>query len=490
MNLFKERIGDLSAQVWKSAAEELEFSRITGFSEDEICFLTFSAGEIKKRQELFHDVTSNPGLAERLSEVVTLVNDLEEVRRRAVVYPSKSAEQTLYTIRSFSLLFAAADVISSIDREYSGRIKSERLTAFFEDAEKFGREEGFEQDREYVESTASGAEYTKSMTLCVNLDAKLEPYEVGVISVHDKPFVSTSVFTGLLGDRSASQIKHISPLVPISSSAAVKDAVYQYLNNGVSKSLRKKAESMTPRMSRYIEYFSGIKEEFSFILHALRFLDDLKPYAKALCYPGVSEDFSTTELYSEKLCVAHRGDVVPNDVKRIGERKMYLLTGANNGGKSVFINMVGVTQLLFQLGLPVPARTSEMRIFKKIFCHFPNVTADRDSRFADECRRMKNITGGMDGETLILMDESFSSTGDDEGAEVALGVLRKIENAGAVCFFSTHLHALGNLVKDGTLGMEPMAIAMDGDEPTYRVVYGRLDDYSHAMRIAEQFGLV
>ena len=457
MYLFNNCIGEDAVALWKSTAGWLEFTRISGIPEDDLSFLTFSGDEIKERQDLFRDVTAIPEMADDLAALGRMIQDLEEVRRQAAVYSSKTTEQALYTIRSFSLIFEAVDRIGEIEKKYSEKIRSERLKEFFTIAEKFGKDPEFREDREYISLTAEGIDLTKSMTLCVNLDAKLEPYEVGVMEVHDKPFAANSFFTGLLGDKNASRIRHISPLIPSPSSAAVREAVYRYLSSGISRSLKKKTDSMLPRVSRYTVFLSDVKNEIAFLVRAARFFADLKGGARALTYPAVSSSFDTEGLFSEKLLIGGTEKVVPNDVKCAGERRLYLLTGANSGGKSVFINMVGVTQIMFQLGLPIPASRSEMRIVKKLFCHFPNTDTDRDSRFVDECRRMKDITDGTDGDTLVLMDESFSSTGDDEGCEVAAAVLDTIGKSGAYCFFSTHLHALGNLVRDGSLPMEPMA---------------------------------
>ena len=48
--LFNNCIGKEDAAVWKAAASDLEFERITFFSEDDISYLTFSQDEIEKRQ--------------------------------------------------------------------------------------------------------------------------------------------------------------------------------------------------------------------------------------------------------------------------------------------------------------------------------------------------------------------------------------------------------------------------------------------------------
>ncbi len=489
MYLFNERIDGSSFEIWKSAAEWLGFSAISGIPEDALGFLTFSENEIKERQALFRDVADDRELTRELSDLERVISDLEEVRRQAAVYSSKTTEQALYTIRSFSLVFDAVDRLVKIGKDHSERLRSDRLKEFFAIAEKFGSDREFSEDREYIKLTAGGVDLAKSMTLCVNLDAKLEPYEVGVLEVHDRPFAASSFFTGLLGDKRSSDVRHISPLVQTPASGAVKETVYRYLSSGISRSLKKKTESMTPRISRYVAFLSDVKNELAFLARAAAFADELRSASGVMTYPEVSDGFDTEALRSEKLLISG-GKVVPNDVRCSDDGKISLLTGANNGGKSVFINMVGVTQIMFQLGLAIPARRSAMKIVKKLYCHFPNVNTDRDSRFVDECRRMKKIVDGVDGETLILMDESFSSTGDDEGCEVASAVLGNVGKRGAYCFFSTHLHALGELVRNGSLKMTPMAVTMDGDTPTYRIEYGKIDDYSHAMRIAKEFGLV
>ena len=301
--------------------------------------------------------------------------------------------------------------------------------------------------------------------------------------------MSSNALTGLLGSDRSTMIRHISPLMTQKANAEMREAVYGYINSSISKSLRKKAVELLPKINKYTDILSALGAELRFLLRSAKRVCELKEASGRLVYPEVSERIRITDLYSQKLSTAGKDVIVPNTVRLKDGTDLYLLTGANNGGKSIFINMVGITQILFQLGLPVCAESAEMKVFRKLYCHFTSTLNDSESRFVDECRRMKTIVDDCGADSLVLMDESFSSTGYEEGTEVAYKVLERLDTSGALCFFSTHLHSLRDRIKDGDLMIEPMRIIMDGDVPTYRVEYGAFDDYSHAMRIAEEYKL-
>ncbi|MBQ7645760.1 MAG: hypothetical protein IJS94_00685 [Clostridia bacterium] len=487
--LFNNCVEKETEAVWRDAARSLEFERITSLSEDEIAFLSVSETEIAKRQEVFRDVLSSPDSVTGFEEFLNTVKDVEDIRKRALVYPPKSTDSALYTLSSFSMIFSAVDKLKELGAGFGGRFKSERLLAMFGEARRLSDSEEFKEDRKYVSDISEGIEKIRSMTLCVNLDAKLEPYEIGVLECHPKPFMSSNALTGLLGSDRSTMIRHISPLMPQKANAEMREAVYSHINSSISKSLRKKASEFLPKINRYADMLSALRTELEFLLKSVKTVNEFKARTGRIAYPEVSDSFEIVDLYSQKLCANGKEVIIPNTVKKKDGVNLYLLTGANNGGKSIFVNMVGISQILFQLGLPVCAASAKMKLFRRLYCHFTSTLNDRESRFVDECRRMKTVIDGIGEDSLVLMDESFSSTGYEEGTEVAYKVLERVKKKGTVCFFSTHLHSLRDCIKDGGLVIEPMRIIMDGDSPTYRVEYGAYDDYSHAMRIANEYKL-
>ncbi|MFR5120775.1 MAG: MutS-related protein [Ruminococcus sp.] len=55
----------------------------------------------------------------------------------------------------------------------------------------------------------------------------------------------------------------------------------------------------------------------------------------------------------------------------------YVLTGANNGGKTTFLRAVGLCQIMAQTGLYVPASYCEISLLDYIYTQFPQEEKNR-----------------------------------------------------------------------------------------------------------------
>ncbi len=95
--------------------------------------------------------------------------------------------------------------------------------------------------------------------------------------------------------------------------------------------------------------------------------------------------------------------------------------------------------------------------------------------------------------TLVLMDESFSGTSQSEASAIAFYTLQRFCHRGVVCFFSTHIHDLTLHLDELNNNEEivfPAYVETKNDGTrTFRVVYGKSDDLSHAVDIAKRVGL-
>lgn len=83
--------------------------------------------------------------------------------------------------------------------------------------------------------------------------------------------------------------------------------------------------------------------------------------------------------------------VVTNDITFDENAGFYLLTGANNGGKTTFVRAVGICQVMAQAGLYVPASSCEISLVDCVYTHFPKeeqVGIDA-SRFTTEVRNSR-----------------------------------------------------------------------------------------------------
>jgi DNA mismatch repair ATPase MutS len=158
---------------------------------------------------------------------------------------------------------------------------------------------------------------------------------------------------------------------------------------------------------------------------------------------------------------------------------------------------VGLAQVLFQAGVFVPGTAARMSPVDNIFSHFP---ADESQtvelgRLGEETRRLSEIFRGATRLSLILLNESLTSTSYSEGLYLAQEIVRAMRYLGARAIFNTHLHELAESVDalnagtDGDSMILSMITGIVEGRRSYRVEPGAPLGKSYAMDIALKFGV-
>ena len=178
---------------------------------------------------------------------------------------------------------------------------------------------------------------------------------------------------------------------------------------------------------------------------------------------------------------------------------IYVLTGPNRGGKSVITCAVGLAQAMMQLGMFVPADTAEISIADGIFTHFPTGADDTidKGRLGEECARLRDIFEEVTPRSLVLLDESLSSTGAFEASYIAAEVLAGFSRVGCRCLFSTHLHELAAEIdrinarteEEGGVKIDTLVAGIESGKRSFKIVRTKPDGKSYARDIADKYGL-
>ena len=138
---------------------------------------------------------------------------------------------------------------------------------------------------------------------------------------------------------------------------------------------------------------------------------------------------------------------VPNDIS-LKSGKCMLLTGPNMAGKSTLMRQVVVTSILAQIGSFVPARKSELPIFKKIFTRIgaSDSLSEGLSTFMVEMKETAEMLKSADENTLVVLDEVGRGTSTYDGMSLAQAILEYlISESRCLTLFSTHYHELTRL---------------------------------------------
>ena len=184
------------------------------------------------------------------------------------------------------------------------------------------------------------------------------------------------------------------------------------------------------------------------------------------------------------------GVVVPIDIS-MDNNRVLLISGPNTGGKTVALKMVGLFSLMASSGIfLLTDEHSTISIFDKIYCDIGDEQSISQSlsTFSAHVKNLSHILSEMDERSLVLLDEVGDGTDPDEGAALAIAVIKKILRAKATAVITTHF----NSVKEFALGNSGVSNAcMQFDNvnlrPTYKVLSG--PGSSYALEIAERLGL-
>ncbi len=224
-------------------------------------------------------------------------------------------------------------------------------------------------------------------------------------------------------------------------------------------------------------FFDKLRAELAFYLGCLIFSEGMQSIGMPVCFPVLtpmeSESRSWEGLYDVSLAVIKKSAVTGNDL-RTEHKRLYLITGANQGGKTTFLRSLALGQLMAQCGMPVGAKRFASPLRRAVFTHFKR-EEDRwmeSGRLDEELERMRRITDTIRPGDLLLMNESFTSTGEREGGEIARQVTQALLECGVEIAAVTHLHSYASAF----LGREEVlflrAQRLEGGGRTYRILPG------------------
>lgn len=200
------------------------------------------------------------------------------------------------------------------------------------------------------------------------------------------------------------------------------------------------------------------------------------------------EGFVAKGLYDLSLAV-RLGDanaVISNDLSlRTGE--IFVLSGANQGGKTTFLRAVGQCITLAAAGYPVPAGKCGLWDCDCLITHFNRPETQEKSRLEDEIDRTKAVLPYLTQRSVILFNECFVGTRRKDAVILSHKLFEKIFSCGVTCGFVTHYFELS--LEDPRLISLVAQISDDGlEKRTYHILRCPPDGLAHARSIAEQCG--
>jgi len=233
-------------------------------------------------------------------------------------------------------------------------------------------------------------------------------------------------------------------------------------------------------------FFSMLRLELAFYLGCLNLHEWLERKGEPTCFPEPLAEhqlaLGAVGLYDVCLTLHVQDRVIGNDVDADG-KSLVMITGANQGGKSTLLRSLGLAHLMMHSGMFVGACSFRASICSGVFTHYKREedATMEGGKLDEELSRMSQIAGQIAPHSILLCNESFASTNEREGSEIARQVIRAMLDKQIKVFFVTHMYDLAHGLHEQQL--DAALFLRAGREPdgrrTFRLVEGKPLPTSH-----------
>jgi DNA mismatch repair protein MutS2 len=183
--------------------------------------------------------------------------------------------------------------------------------------------------------------------------------------------------------------------------------------------------------------------------------------------------------------------IVPITIELEGDRRQFVITGPNTGGKTVSLKTLGLLGLMAQSGMPVPADRAEMPVFDAILADIGDYQSIEQnlSTFSAHVTNIDFISRTATADSLVLLDELGSATDPEEGAALAVAIADHFRKVGCMIVISTH-HTSLKVYGANTPGVINASVGFNETtlQPTYELKVG-VPGASAGINIAQRLGL-
>lgn len=408
--------------------------------------------EIRYRQEIIRDCYEQEGFICRLYELSDqILKDWNKLGRKVSGRTGAGSVRSLVTdVHVLQLFVDSLRQLKEIFDGYEGKIHSrgflalqERLRAEFSDRQQANLERiledvaFFANEREHEEYEGRRMVNKPRIVMGCRIGDGLKPgcFQLESVSTQVKKYRSANSTLGRARD-------YFSSLTTPSFSIRKGEALAEQADQLEYQFVRYIIACCEPVFDSLNSFFDQLHFQAAFYRGTVNLKAYMDRFHMRFCFPKVCGNRSLhfADLKEFVMAIEQKREPVGNTCG-IDDRNLLIITGANQGGKSTFLRSIGIAQIMMQCGLPVPAESYESGIFPSFFTHF---TRREDSemnsgRLNEELKRMSQIVDQLEGDSLILLNESFASTTEKEGSAIAYDIIRALTESGVKILTVTHL---------------------------------------------------
>jgi len=385
---------------------------------------------ISYRQEILKDCLKHPDIVRKLYDIP--LEFLERKRKQWLWFPPRHSSPSLILSCAHHLLEASHELLRKLRQiadEHTKIFESRGFRRFFTMIQK-------ELNDEYLDTIEKHIR-TLKFPKGILISAQLGRGNEGTNYILCKP-----------NNRNQNWIERFfTQRTPIYSFSLHPRDEYgaRVLGELRDMGLARTANAVAHAAAHVESFLNLLRWELAFYIGCLNLYEKLEQLEEPICFPkpvfADERRFSCMGLYDVTLALTMKQKVVGNDIIADG-KDLILITGPNRGGKTIFLRSVGLAQLMMQAGMFVPAQSFLANLCSGLFTHFKREEDKNMERgkFEEELKRMSTIVDHIKPNSLILLNESFASTNEREGSEIAMQVMNALLEAKIKVFYVTHLY--------------------------------------------------
>lgn len=487
----------------------------------------------KYRSDVFEDIYRNEAMRDEMLRILDQINFLRD-------YGSigKTFEEAANVWDLMHRLDEMKDYIQCVEAIFKSlsdaQVHSEGLLQLKEYVDGLYHDNGFSELKKDIAALRATTEELKSVTVGINLNDRFEADGIGLISINSRYFTKSNILDHFCEKISmkevvkpdtewkeeykfhpfAAETTKMPDIVPLRGIALIPEGdmmedMPRYMNRVTNQMLSAVVKKLKSVLDRYVSVtiteITDLIPEFIYYVRFAQYIEKLSGrglhFGKGtLAAEEAGERVMRARgFYNMKLAAAvseKQETIVTNDLDFDKAHLVYVLTGANRGGKTTVTQAVGLLFALAQGGIFVPADSFVFQPADCIYTHFP---ADEDKtmdlgRLGEECRRFRQIYSNSTENSLLLLNETFSTTSFEEGYFIAKDAVRAILAKGVRTIYNTHMHKLAFELEElnqsyDSVKAVSLIVKADGGNRSFKIEAAPPEGMSYAGDIAKKYGV-